>query len=130
MRVLAITPLAALLAGCAYTTLITDSIGIAEQRIAVTASTDTTVTFHTSNDQPGVWIAEIRPRVIEGDIYLSCLKISSPVHRTDFVLDFGSAQYPSDWKRRLYWVEGESFTAPLDLFHEHVHEIQRRKIDL
>lgn len=78
----------------------------------------------------GTWLAGIRPRVIDGDVYLFTTHISSYVHQTVFIVDLSGPQLPSDWQRRLYWVEGESFPSPLNPFADRVHEIQRRRIHL
>lgn len=75
-----------------------------------------------------VFVAAIEPKLIEGDVYLSKICISSVVHATEFSVDFSSARFPRDWKQRLYWIEEDSISSPINPLIEHVREIRRSKI--
>jgi hypothetical protein len=81
-------------------------------------------------DSAPAWVAAIKAEVISGDVYLSTLRISSVVHATEFAVDLSGRKFPRDWRDRLYWIEGDSITSPINPFIEHVREIRRRKIVL
>src|SRR5437762_13885056 len=76
-------------------------------------------------------VAQIEPQVIEGNVYLFTHHISSVVHQTEFILDLSGSQFPRDWKKRLYWIAGESIRSPLYPFAKNrFHELDRRKIKI
>jgi hypothetical protein len=79
-------------------------------------------------DRNDVCVAGIEPRLLDGDIYLIPLCISSVVHATEFSVDFSDKHFPRDWKSRLYWIEGDSISSPVNPFIHHYREIQRSKI--
>lgn len=83
-----------------------------------------------SQDRAPAWIASVHATVIEGDVYLSTLLISSVVHTTEFKIDMSKGNMPRDWRNRLYWIEGETITSPFNTSTERVREIRRSKIVL
>ena len=119
----------ALLTGC-YAKQFKDvsKVGLSPHVVGM-KTTDTTITFHVLQDQ-SVWLADIKPKIIENNVYLSPLYISSPVSVTNFTLDFSDPRYPKDWKQRLYWIEEDSITSPLNPFLKRVQTIGRRRIEL
>jgi hypothetical protein len=78
----------------------------------------------------GVFIAGVKAQVIQGDVYLSTVCISSVVHATEFTVALSGNEFPRDWKQRLYWIEGDSISSPVNPMIEHVREIERSKIVL
>ena len=83
-----------------------------------------------TQDTPGVWIAGVEAESIQGDVYLRTTKISSVVHATEFQVDMSGKDIPGDWKKRLYWVVGESVSSPVNPFATPSREIRRSKIEL
>lgn len=81
-----------------------------------------------SQDRAPAWISSVHATVIEGDVYLSTLLISSVVHTTEFKIDMSKGNMPRDWRNRLYWIEGETITSPFNASTERVREIRRSKI--
>src|SRR4051812_6032689 len=129
MRTLTIIFLLSLLTGCTTATRFTEAVKPGRSpRVAATQATHTTVTFRIVQDA-GVWLAGITPRVIDGDVYLDTLYISSPVHQTEFTVDLSGPQFPRDWRQRLYWIEGDSVPGPL-VWWGRVREIERRRVQL
>jgi hypothetical protein len=129
MRTLTTFFLLSLLTGCTTTTKFTESIKPRRSpHVVATEATQTTVTFRIVQDS-GVWLARIRPRVIDGGVYLDTLYISSPVHQAEFTVDLSASHFPHDWRQRLYWIESESVSSPL-VWWKRVREIERRKVQL
>lgn len=83
-----------------------------------------------SQDLAPAWIASVHATVIEGDVYLSPLLISSVVHTTEFKIDMSKDNLPRDWRNRLFWIEGETISSPFNTSAERVREIRRSKIQL
>jgi len=81
-------------------------------------------------DASPVFVAEIRAQIIEGDIYLIPQTISSVAHGTEFTVDFSHDRFPRDWKNRLYWIEGDTISSPVNPFIKHVREIRRSKVQI
>jgi hypothetical protein len=77
-----------------------------------------------------VFISGIEPVLIDGDIYLSTIAISSVVRATEFSIDMSDLRYPKDWRNRLYWIEQDSISSPINPFIAHYREIKRSKITL
>jgi len=75
-----------------------------------------------------VFVAGIEPLLIEGDVYLRPVCISSVVHATEFSVDLSDKRFPRDWRSRLYWIEGDAISSPVNPFIHHYREIQRSKI--
>ena len=88
--------------------------------------------LHISVVQDGgvVFMAGTKAQVIQGDVYLSAICISSVVHATEFTVDLSGPKFPRDWKQRLYWIQGDSISSPINPMIEHVREIERSKIVL
>lgn len=76
------------------------------------------------------WVAAVKAQVIEGDVYLYTINISSVVHTIEFAVDLSGPEFPRDWRNRLYWIEEESITSPINPTVEHVREIRRSRIIL
>src|SRR4051812_22871837 len=51
-------------------------------------------------NQNGVWLAAVEVQLLDGDVYLYPVNISSPAART-ITLDFSDPKFPRDWKARL-----------------------------
>ena len=81
-------------------------------------------------DSAPAWVSSIQAQVIEGDVYLRTSHISSPVHATDFSVDLSGPKFPSDWRNRLYWIQSDSISSPINPFINHRREIVRSKITL
>jgi hypothetical protein len=81
-------------------------------------------------DSAPAWVAAVNAQVIAGDVYLSTFHISSVVHATEFAVDMSGRKFPRDWRNRLYWIEGDSISSPINPFIEHVREIRRSKVSL
>ena len=81
-------------------------------------------------DSAPAWVAAVNAQVIGGDVYLSTFHISSVVHATEFAIDMSRREFPRDWRNRLYWIEGDSISSPINPFIEHVREIRRSKVSL
>jgi len=75
-----------------------------------------------------VFIAGIEPLLIEGDVYLRPVCISSVVHATEFEVDLSDKRFPRDWRSRLYWIEEDAISSPVNPFIHHHREIHRSKI--
>ena len=75
-----------------------------------------------------VFVAGIEPILIEGDVYLRPVCVSSVVHATEFSVDLSDKRFPQDWRSRLYWIEGDAISSPDNPFIHHYREIQRSKI--
>jgi len=75
-------------------------------------------------------MAGVNAHVIQGDVYLSAVCISSVIHATEFTVDLSGSELPRDWKQRLYWIQGDSISSPINPMIEHVREIERSKIVL
>ncbi|MEY2483868.1 MAG: hypothetical protein QOK24_2396 [Verrucomicrobiota bacterium] len=74
-------------------------------------------------------VAEIRPEVIEGNIYLFTLYVSHARRDAEFVFDMSEKRFPRDWKNRLYWIEYNSIPSPFHPFASNrVNELHRRKV--
>lgn len=56
-------------------------------------------------DQNGVWLAGVEVQLLEGDVYLNPVNISSPATPPTITLDFSEPKFPRDWKARLYWIQ-------------------------
>jgi hypothetical protein len=83
-----------------------------------------------TQDSAPAWVASVKARVIAGDVYLSTVHISSVVHATEFAVDMSGRKFPPDWRSRLYWIEGDSISSPVNPFIEHMRQIRRSKIIL
>lgn len=83
-----------------------------------------------AQDSAPAWVGGVRAQVIDGDVYLSTIHISSVVHATEFSVDLSGPKFPRDWRKRLYWIEGESIDSPFNPFIEHKREIRRSRIVL
>jgi hypothetical protein len=81
-------------------------------------------------DDSVIFIFGIEPLVLDGNVYLSPLAISGVVHSNEFVVDLSGKQFPRDWKERLYWIEYDAISSPINPFIEHYREIHRYKIVL
>lgn len=81
-------------------------------------------------DSAPAWVAGVEAEVIKGDVYLSTVHISSPVHVQEFTVDLSSDSFPRDWKDRIYWITGDSISSPINPFIEHYREIRRVKVTL
>jgi hypothetical protein len=77
-----------------------------------------------------VFVAGIEPLLIEGDVYLRPVCISSVVHATEFEVNLAHQRFPRDWKSRLYWIEEDAISSPVNPFIHHYREIHRSKIVL
>ncbi len=73
-------------------------------------------------------LAGIEAVLIEGDVYLSARYISSEVRATEFLVDMSDKRFPRDWRNRLYWIEEDTISSPINPFIEHYREITRSKI--
>ncbi len=78
----------------------------------------------------GIWVGRIEPQVIDGDVYLSATCISSVVRQTEFLVDLSGPHFPRDWRHRLYWIEEDSISSPVNPLIEHHREIRRSKIEV
>ena len=104
--------------------------GCLSPRMTKLEATETNVTFHFLRET-SIWqLATVSPEVIQGDVYLNAVYDYHAAGLTNVTLEFGNARYPSDWRKRLYWVEQDSFTSPLNPFQKHFRHIGRRKIEL
>lgn len=81
-------------------------------------------------DTPGAWIAGVKAETIQGDVYLHTVHISSAVHATEFPVDLSGKKFPDDWRKRLYWMVGDSIGSPVNPFIVPSREIRRSKIEL
>lgn len=81
-----------------------------------------------NQQRKGLGLTDIKPRLIDGDVYLDPRYISSVVRQTEFSIDLSDGRFPKNWKEKLYWVEGESWTPLYLSSRNRVHEIKRRKI--
>jgi hypothetical protein len=75
-----------------------------------------------------VFVSSVEPQVIKGDVYLRLRCISSVVQATEFSVDLSGIQFPRDWRQRLYWVEQDAISSPINPFIEPFREIHRSKI--
>jgi len=88
--------------------------------------------LHITVGQDGgvVFIAGFKAQVIQGDVYLSAVSISSVVHATEFIVDLSGPKFPRDWRQRIYWIQGDSISSPINPMVEHFREVERSKIVL
>ena len=76
--------------------------------------------------QRGWWLAGADVEVIDGDIYLTPINISSPGPRT-LEIDLSGSEVPDTWEGRLFWV-ASSEHDPKKLFRR--TKIYRKRIQL
>lgn len=81
-------------------------------------------------DSAPAWVAGVKATVIRGDVYLDTIHISSPVSATEFEVDMSHSRFPRDWRNKLYWIESDSISSPINPFIEHRREIGRSKVAL
>jgi hypothetical protein len=79
-------------------------------------------------DGSPVFVAGIEALLLEGDVYLRPVCISSVVHATEFAVDLSDKRFPRDWRSRLYWIEEDAISSPVNPFIHHYREIHRSKI--
>src|SRR6266436_1319770 len=70
--------------------------------------------IHVVQDGKVVFVAGIEPLLIGGDVYLRPLCISSVVGATEFSVDLSDKRFPRDWRSRLYWIEGDAISSPVN----------------
>ena len=83
-----------------------------------------------AQDSAPAWVSGVQATVIDGGVYLRTNHISSRVSTTEFVVDMSDSKFPRDWRSKLYWIESDSISSPINPFIEHRREIGRSKVAL
>lgn len=84
--------------------------------------------LHVAQNLAPAYLADVKARVMENRVYLYPIRISSVVHQTEFDVSLAGLDLPSEWRERIYWVDGETYSNPLNPFTERFHQIEQRHL--
>ncbi len=103
------------------------SPGKDSQIVELLAVEPDSVTIQVEQNLAPFYLADVRPKVIEEQLYLFPTRISSVVHQNTFVVSLKRTKLPEGWQDKIFWVDGEVIDS-LNPFDESFHEIRRRKL--
>ncbi len=98
-------------------------------KVAVLDASEEVVRLQVAGPQEPVFLALVEPRVIDDSLYLFPSYISKPTVSERLEVPVAALDLPTDWRERIFWVEGDHAPRWFQIFRERVRTIERRHLE-